>query len=161
MSVEEVSRATRIPIASIERIEADHFDDLPGEVFVRGFLRAYARAVSLPVDEVLARYTASRRVAWVTPLPISSAPARKSQGRRFGVAIAFVLLLILFTLALSIVLRPRGRDMPPELSTLDLDGDPYDLLVDGPYDAPGPKLQGIALNGWGYRWIRLRRSDRV
>lgn len=115
MSVEEVSRATRIPVASIERIEADHFDDLPGEVFVRGFLKAYARAVSLPVDEVLARYTASRRVAWVTPLPISG-PARRSQGKRFGVAIAFVLLLILFTLALSIVLRPRGHDIPPELS---------------------------------------------
>jgi len=117
MSVEEVSRATRIPVASIERIEADHFDDLPGEVFVRGFLKAYARAVSLPMEEVLARYTASRRVAWVTPLPIS-APVRRSQGKRFGVAIAFVLLLILFTLALSIVLRPRGHDMPPELSLL-------------------------------------------
>ncbi|APR75002.1 4Fe-4S ferredoxin, iron-sulfur binding protein [Minicystis rosea] len=115
MSVEEISRATRIPVVSIERIEADHFDDLPGEVFVRGFLKAYARAVSLSVDEVLARYTASRRVAWVTPLPIS-APARRSTGRRFGVAIAFVLLLILFTLALSIVLRPRGHDLPPELS---------------------------------------------
>jgi cytoskeletal protein RodZ len=115
MSVEEISRATRIPVASIERIEADHFDDLPGEVFVRGFLKAYARAVSLPVEEVLARYTASRRVAWVTPLPIST-PVRNSQGKRFGVAIAFVLLLILFTLALSIVLRPRGHDMPPELS---------------------------------------------
>ena len=36
----------------------------------------------------------------------------------FGVAIALVLLLILFTLALSIVLKPRGRDMPPELSEL-------------------------------------------
>src|SRR3954469_10356876 len=116
MSVEEIARATRIPVASIERIEADHFDDLPGEVFVRGFLKAYARAVSLPVDEVLARYTASRRVAWVTPLPIS-APVRKSQSKRFGVAIAFVLLLILFTLALSIVLRPRGHDMPQELSS--------------------------------------------
>ena len=115
MSVEEISRATRIPVASIEKIEADHFDDLPGEVFVRGFLRAYARAVSLSVDDVLARYTASRRVAWVTPLPIS-APARRSTGRRFGVAIAFVVLLILFTLALSIVLRPRGHDVPPELS---------------------------------------------
>jgi len=46
MSVEEISRATRIPVASIEKIEADHFDDLPGEVFVRGFLKAYARAVS-------------------------------------------------------------------------------------------------------------------
>src|SRR5512144_387367 len=115
MSVEEVSRATRIPVASIEKIEADHFDDLPGEVFVRGFLKAYARAVSLSMDDVLARYTASRRVAWVTPIPIAS-PARRSTSRRFGVAIAFVVLLILFTLALSIVLRPRGHDMPPELS---------------------------------------------
>ena len=114
MSLEEISRATRIPVTSIERIEADHFDDLPGEVFVRGFLKAYARAVSLSVDDVLARYTASRRVAWVTPIPIAS-PARRSTSRRFGVAIAFVVLLILFTLALSIVLRPRGHDMPPEL----------------------------------------------
>jgi cytoskeletal protein RodZ len=115
MSVEEVSRATRIPVGNLERLENDHFDDLPGEVFVRGFLKAYARAVSIPVDDVLARYTSSRRVAWVTPLPMTS-PIQKTQGRRFGVAIAFVVLLILFTLALSIVLKPRGRDVPTELS---------------------------------------------
>jgi cytoskeletal protein RodZ len=116
MSVEEVSRATRIPIVSIERIEGDHFDDLPGEVFVRGFLKAYARAVHASVDEVLARYTACRRVAWVTPLPISSTADTRSPGRRVGVAIAFVLLLILFTVAISIVLRPRGQGVPRELS---------------------------------------------
>jgi cytoskeletal protein RodZ len=115
MSVEEVSRATRIPVGNLERLENDHFDDLPGEVFVRGFLKAYARAVSISVDDVLARYTSSRRVAWVTPLPMTS-PIQKTQGRRFGVAIAFVVLLILFTLALSIVLKPRGRDVPSELS---------------------------------------------
>jgi cytoskeletal protein RodZ len=115
MSLAEVSRTTRVPIASVERIEADRFDELPGEVFVRGFLRAYAKALAVPVDDVLARYTASRRVAWVTPLPITS-PVRPARSRRFGVAIAFVLLLILFTLALSIVLRPRGDDMPQELS---------------------------------------------
>jgi len=115
MSVEEISRATRIPTSAIDKIESDCFDDLPGEVFVRGFLKSYARAVALPAEEVLARYAASRRVAWVTPVPLS-APARSSQGKRFGVAIAFVVLLILFTLALSIVLRPRGHDMPRELS---------------------------------------------
>src|SRR5947207_12046534 len=81
MSLEEISRATRIPATSIERIEADHFDDLPGEVFVRGFLKAYARAVGLAVDDVLARYTASRRVAWVTPLPVAS-PVKRSQSKR-------------------------------------------------------------------------------
>ncbi len=114
MSLEEIARTTRVPIASVERIEADQFDELPGEVFVRGFLAAYARALELPTDEVLARYTSSRRIAWVTPLPLSS-PTRPSKGR-FGVAIAFVLLLILFTLALSIVLKPRGDDVPQELS---------------------------------------------
>ena len=115
MSVEEISRTTRIPVVSIERLENDHFDDLPGEVFVRGFLKAYARAVALPMDEVLARYSASRRVAHVTTLPVLS-PIQRASKRRFGVAIAFVILLVLFTLALSIVLKPRGRDVPQEIS---------------------------------------------
>ena len=117
MSVEEISRATRVPSASIERIEADRFEELPGEVFVRGFLRSYARAVEISPDEVLARYTASRRIAWVTPLPLSSPLSKPNRGKRYGVALAFVLLLILFTLALSIVLKPRGDDMPQELSS--------------------------------------------
>lgn len=125
MSIEEVARATRVPMSSVERLESDQFDELPGEVFVRGFMKSYARAVGLDSDDVLARYTASRRVAWVTPLPISS-PTRPARSKRYGVAIAFVLLLILFTLALSIVLKPRGDDVPQELSfatpTLDLRG---------------------------------------
>src|SRR5258706_11125459 len=123
MSVEEVARATRVPMDSVSRIEADQFDELPGEVFVRGFLKSYARAVGVPGEEVLARYTASRRVAWVTPLPITS-PQKTTRGRRFGVAVAFVLLLILFTLALSIVLKPRGHDMPQELSSHAVPGSP-------------------------------------
>lgn len=115
MSLEEVSRATRVPNSSVEKIEADQFDELPGEVFVRGFLKSYAKAVGLKPDDVLARYTASRRVAWVTPLPLTS-PGKPARGGRVGVAIAFVLLLFLFALALSIVLKPRGHDRPQELS---------------------------------------------
>ncbi len=118
MSVPELARITRIPMASLEAIEGDRFDELPGEVFVRGFLRAYAQAVRLLPAEILARYTSSRRVAFVTPLPLQTPlqATREAQGRRFGVAIAFVLLLILLSLALSIVLKPRGHDMPSELS---------------------------------------------
>jgi cytoskeletal protein RodZ len=118
MSIAEVSRVTRIPVSTLESIEQDHFDDLPGEVFVKGFLKSYAQSVGLDSDDIVARYTASRRVSSVVPLPVASPvqAAREGQGRRFGIAIALVLLLILFTLALSIVLKPRGRDLPPELS---------------------------------------------
>jgi cytoskeletal protein RodZ len=124
MSVSELSRVTRIPVQSLEAIESDRFDELPGEVFVRGFLKAYAQAVGLVPADVLARYTSSRRIAYVTPLPVQTPlqAAREGQGKRFGVAIAFVLLLILLSLALSIVLRPRGRDIQSDLSSAGPEG---------------------------------------
>ena len=118
MSIEEIARATRIPVPSLERVEADRFDDLPGEVFVRGFLRSYAKTVGLDADEIVAQYSSARRVPLVAPMPVNpQAPER--QGRRVGVAIAFVLLLVLCTMALSFVLKPRGRDLPPEVSARD------------------------------------------
>jgi cytoskeletal protein RodZ len=141
MSLEEVARATRVPLASMERIEAGQFDELPGEVFVRGFLKSYARAVDLPGDEVLARYTASRRIAWVTPLPIST-PVRPGRSGRFGVAIAFVLLLFLFALALSIVLKPRSHDMPQELSRVVPAALPGAALPEAVF--PGASLSGAS-----------------
>lgn len=117
MSVAEVSRVTRIPAGTLDAIEADRFDDLPGEVFVRGFLKSYAQAVGLPPSEILARYASTRSVPIVTPLPAQSpVTAVRGQNRRLGVAIAFVVLLILVTLALSIVLTPRGHGVPAELS---------------------------------------------
>jgi hypothetical protein len=81
-------------------------------------LKAYARAVQVSADDVLARYTSGRRVSTVTPIPLSAPEGRRSSGRRVGVAIAFVLLLILFTVAISIVLRPRGSSAPRVLSSV-------------------------------------------
>ena len=141
-SLAELSRVTRIPQASLEALESDRFDELPGEVFVRGFLKSYAQAVGLAPSDVLARYTSSRRVAYVTPLPVQTPlqAAREGQGRRFGVAIAFVLLLILLSLALSIVLKPRGRDMPTELSLLD-------TRTSSTTPVAAPAAQGTLLRG--------------
>ncbi|MEM1034454.1 MAG: hypothetical protein AAGN82_29220, partial [Myxococcota bacterium] len=51
----------------------------------------------------------------VEPLPVATPVQQRGKGR-FGVAVAFVLLLLLFTVAVSIVMRPRGHDRPPELS---------------------------------------------
>src|SRR5579862_5518082 len=80
----ELSRITRISSAAIQAIESDRFDELPGEVFVRGFLKAYAQAIGLLPAEVLARYTSSRRVVFVTPLPMQTPlqAARDEHGRR-------------------------------------------------------------------------------
>jgi cytoskeletal protein RodZ len=113
ISVAEVAQTTRIPMRLIALLENDELEALPADIFVRGYLRAYARALSLEEGEVLARHQRKPEPERPAPLPAVYTP---EPGRRFGIALALVILLILFTLALSIVLRPRHRDAPIELS---------------------------------------------
>lgn len=121
LSVAEIAQTTRIPVRVLLHLEGDEREHLPADVFVRGYLSAYARALGVSDDELLSRFQgedAGDDLA--TPLPAVYAP---ESGRRFGIAIALVILLILFTLALSIVLRPRRRDTPVQLSTLTRSGE--------------------------------------
>src|SRR5690348_7416535 len=45
LSLEEVSRRTKIGVGSLLAIERDRFTDLPGGIYLRGMLRAFAREV--------------------------------------------------------------------------------------------------------------------
>ncbi len=56
ISLEAVSGATKIGIDHLLHIEMDYHEKLPAEVFVKGFLRAYAKAIGLDDDEVIRRY---------------------------------------------------------------------------------------------------------
>ncbi|MFT5353685.1 MAG: cytoskeletal protein RodZ [Polyangiales bacterium] len=113
ISLEEVAQTTRIPLRTLKQMEAERWQDLPGDVFARGFLRSYAQAIGLDARPLLARYEISDASETKVAMPTI---APQERGRRFGIAIALVVLLVLFTLALSIVLRPRRRDVPVELS---------------------------------------------
>ena len=46
-SQEDVSWQSKIPLYAIQAIENDHWDALPGLIYVKGFLRLYAREVGL------------------------------------------------------------------------------------------------------------------
>jgi cytoskeletal protein RodZ len=53
MSIDDVVRVTRVPRGSIVAIEEDRLEDLPGAVFVRGFVRSYATTVGLDAGALL------------------------------------------------------------------------------------------------------------
>jgi cytoskeletal protein RodZ len=57
MSIHEIAGVTRIPVRSLERLESGLFEQLPADVFVRGFLRSYARCVGLDAEDTIRRYT--------------------------------------------------------------------------------------------------------
>ena len=56
-SVEEASRETRIRADYLQALEAERFDDMLGDVYVRGFLRTYSTYLGLDADKVLAAYS--------------------------------------------------------------------------------------------------------
>ncbi|HEY5936729.1 MAG TPA: helix-turn-helix transcriptional regulator, partial [Kofleriaceae bacterium] len=57
MSLEDVARITKIQVRILERLEAGKPDGLPADVFVRGFVRSFAKCVGLGEDEALKRYS--------------------------------------------------------------------------------------------------------
>lgn len=57
VSLEEISAATRISTRFLEALENDHWDQLPGGVFNRGFIRSVARFLGLDEDSLVAEYS--------------------------------------------------------------------------------------------------------
>src|SRR5271156_5202879 len=56
VSLEEISAATRIGTRFLQAIENDQWDQLPGGVFNRGFIRSIARFLGLDEDSLVAEY---------------------------------------------------------------------------------------------------------
>src|SRR5579863_7025892 len=57
VTLEEISAATRIATRFLKAIEDEQWDQLPGGVFNRGFVRAVARFLGLDEENIVAEYT--------------------------------------------------------------------------------------------------------
>ncbi|HEU4355578.1 MAG TPA: helix-turn-helix domain-containing protein [Actinomycetota bacterium] len=116
VSIAEASRDTRIRAEFLEAIEAEEFDQLLGDVHVRGCLRSYATYLGVPPDRVLTVYggDAEDPVA-VPPPPMPptegdlSLPRRRDNARLVVMVAATVLILA----AAFGVLSARDPAPPP------------------------------------------------
>ncbi len=54
--LEEIAGATKIHIRFLQALEDNQFDALPGEVFVKGYLRSYAKAIGYDAQDLLRAY---------------------------------------------------------------------------------------------------------
>ena len=56
VSLQELSKNTRISMTFLEALEKDDFEAFPRQEFILGFLQGYARQLGLKGEEVLRRY---------------------------------------------------------------------------------------------------------
>jgi cytoskeletal protein RodZ len=59
VTLEELSQSTKIGTRLLRALEQDHYDQLPGGIFTKGFIRAYARAVGVDDEKAIADYLAA------------------------------------------------------------------------------------------------------
>lgn len=114
LSIEEVSSTTRIPRRTLESLEDDRFEDLPSGVFVRGFIKAYASAVDINAEEVLARFD-EQRPRTLFPAPLATVHSRRGYGALL-LAITTVALFAIIVATFALVRRVPAQDEPIELS---------------------------------------------
>jgi cytoskeletal protein RodZ len=85
VSLQELSKNTRINVTFLEALERDDFGALPRQEFIPGFLQGYARQLGLKAEEVLRRYRI--QVEWAgrkekfqqIPLFPGTAPPREEE----------------------------------------------------------------------------------
>lgn len=56
LSIEDVATRMHLSLGILQSIEENNFEDITAPIFVKGYLRAYARLVSLDEDKMIQRY---------------------------------------------------------------------------------------------------------
>lgn len=112
--LDAVAEETRILLSTLEAIESEALDRLPPDVFLKGFLRAFARAVGADEHEALALYHDRRRAPeGREPAAASSSPRLVRSGS--GWKLALLLAALAGLVALSALAYQRwGPGRPAE-----------------------------------------------
>ena len=134
VALEDVASATRISIEVLRFIEAERTTELPADVFVKGFLRAYAAEVGADGDLAVASYLTHGTPPRGTP-PCKMEPDPKN--RRFWIQLG----LAFFGLALIIGISLVILNPPP----VPLSAVPVQPGVESSTRAKNSPVQGAAV----------------
>lgn len=95
ITLDEITESTKISRRHLDALEGEHFDQLPGGVFNKGFVRAYARFLGIDEDQAVADYsTASNEQPEPEnkfPLEVHEEPDRDLNPRRSSLPLVFAI----------------------------------------------------------------------
>ena len=110
ISLREIAEATKINLRYLDALERDDFRHLPGGVFNKGFVRAYAQFIGIDPESMVTAYLeedgrqqarASRTGGAAPPPPETLAPVRPLGVRLWLAALVVILILVLLAAGLT------------------------------------------------------------
>ena len=118
ISLEQVAAQTKVGLANLLLVEQEDHEQLPAEVFVKGFIRSYAAAVGADGDEAVRRYESRLdAVQKIAESEASDGKFRTRLGRKLIIALGLILgIVAVSVVVISYLRRPPGTEAP-SLST--------------------------------------------
>lgn len=112
LTLAEVAQQLKLSATQVEALEADAYDRLPGPVFVRGFVRNYARLMELDAEALVSQLELPHVPSPATAaIPLSRNIPFPEQGRTHWVLYASALALVIA----AVVLFEAFFSTPPEV----------------------------------------------
>ncbi|MBW2637246.1 MAG: DUF4115 domain-containing protein [Deltaproteobacteria bacterium] len=96
MSLDEISRATRIGTSALEAIEKGDFGLLPEPIYARSFIESYARIIGIESEKILSRYN-----AYVEKEKRFEGPKKPKKQSWFGSHVSIIIWCIVFLCVIS------------------------------------------------------------
>ena len=112
IDISEVEAATKIRAKYLRALENEEWGLLPGNAYVKGFLRTYAEALGLDPKLVVEEYKLHHeRLSEMEMQPIVATPSAGERAARAGMAVPRGWLIAGVAIALVVVLELRRRAM--------------------------------------------------
>ncbi len=97
ITLEEIADSTKIGTRSLRALEQEDFDKLPGGIFNKGFVRAYARYLGIDEEQAVTDFLAAAGESeppLLNPAPTEKLTTYRSGSRGWVVALALVLVAL-------------------------------------------------------------------
>jgi len=108
LTIEAVAARLKISPANLLALESDQFERLPGETFVRGYIRAYAKLLGIDCDAALANYEDYLRALRDTTVQVTrnkdadNTSIPLSRRRQIAVVLTAIVIVVVLSVVFSL-----------------------------------------------------------
>jgi cytoskeletal protein RodZ len=131
-SIEQVARETHIAKRFIEAMEAEDFEEFPGEPYLLGFLRTYANFLDLDGDELVTLYKNTQIQEAPPPMEELLDTNRGNRWKKIALAAAVVVLLgvgIVIAIVSGLFAESPADQEPVAEAAAEVEAEPEEQIV--------------------------------
>lgn len=118
ITLKEIANSTKISLKFLQALEDDNLEFLPGEFFIKGIIRSYARAIGLEEGYVLNKYyedsLLEKQALATEKIKDKSRPSIFKKREKLLNFVFFSILVILILASIYFISRPQKASVPPQ-----------------------------------------------